>query len=543
VWHISLHGEGIMSKSIKVGKKIAFTNAQVAAGLACATALLAFTENSSAAYTWAAGDGNWNVSGDWNGGSPGTAGVAPTYINNGHKVTVSDAEPGNSNTQYLYLNTNNGGLSTDGSGLIVTTGGNLTWTNNIGVGAGASVNITNSSGDGTTVGGTLFSNASFQSVISFGNTTTTTSTGSPLTGVSALNVSAGSLNISNNGVGGFLEIGAGLNATGNLSSVGAASSINTGAQGSLILGDVAAATPNGTTVPVGNTGAGTFNQSGGTLTSPYVQIGLNAPGTYNLSGGTLTAGDAFGRSMDVGPTNQGTFSMTGGAATVTLLNIGIGAHNDTTPTSATKGQVQISGGSYTGSVITVGNTANTGTGSLEVTGNTSTIAISSGLNYPVMSAHANSTLQFDIGPGGVTAISANSTSTLNPNEVLQLTGTLDLDLINGANPAVGTKYNLITTNITAKDTGSTGNNNVPNGTGFFGIDDMDAFGSATPLALAPADVGFWSFAVVPTLTGNTTTGYALQATLIQSVPEPTSLGILVCGGAMAVRRGRRRAMA
>ena len=72
-------------------------------------------------------------------------------------------------------------------------------------------------------------------------------------------------------------------------------------------------TTNGT--QVANFGAGTFNQTGGTHTTPQMLIGLNsANGVYNLSGtGVLNNNGA----LVVGYSGPGTFNQTGGTVTAT----------------------------------------------------------------------------------------------------------------------------------------------------------------------------------------------------------------------------------
>ncbi len=72
---------------------------------------------------------------------------------------------------------------------------------------------------------------------------------------------------------------------------------------------------------VGNSGTGTFNQTGGSNSLTWGSVSLannlGATGAYNLSGGTLSAPQE-----DVGYNGNGTFNHTGGSNAVTTLNLG-----------------------------------------------------------------------------------------------------------------------------------------------------------------------------------------------------------------------------
>jgi hypothetical protein len=84
---------------------------------------------------------------------------------------------------------------------------------------------------------------------------------------------------------------------------------------------------------IGNSGAGTFNQSGGTHTTDGIDIGYNgSTGTYILSG----SGAVSASNESVGVGGKGTFNQSGGSNTVGELNL---AEN-----AASKGTYNLTGG-------------------------------------------------------------------------------------------------------------------------------------------------------------------------------------------------------
>jgi hypothetical protein len=76
---------------------------------------------------------------------------------------------------------------------------------------------------------------------------------------------------------------------------------------------------------IGDSGSGTFNQSGGSNTSRFLALGNQAggSGTYTLTGGTLNiSGQEY-----VGALGTGIFNQSGGTSQVTQLFVGNGAYN------------------------------------------------------------------------------------------------------------------------------------------------------------------------------------------------------------------------
>ena len=81
-----------------------------------------------------------------------------------------------------------------------------------------------------------------------------------------------------------------------------------GSSGSYILGGGSLSLPGGPTVYVGCGGTGTFTQSGGTAAGPFA-LSIGGSGTYNLSAGSLSALFQY---VGVGRLGTGTFTQTGG---------------------------------------------------------------------------------------------------------------------------------------------------------------------------------------------------------------------------------------
>jgi hypothetical protein len=95
---------------------------------------------------------------------------------------------------------------------------------------------------------------------------------------------------------------------------------------------------------IGDTDAGSFNQSGGTVNINHVFVG-NATfvnGVYNMSGGSLTAGQ-----IDLGMFGVGTFNQTNGAVVAPRLNVA-------TFMDPSRGTYNLRGGTYGGAEIILG---------------------------------------------------------------------------------------------------------------------------------------------------------------------------------------------
>ena len=505
--------------------------------LAAAAATLTFVcaqPASANSDSWTGGTGNWNVAADWSekylpGSQSQTGYTYPSgpwddvVINNGGSVTINTNEnAGYPNGLNLRdFNLNDGGQSghvgyVSGSSLTVATGGYLSF----------SPNQTNSgSGLGVANGYDAAINITGGELLGLGGTTLGDGIGwasgvQNQAGTGTLNVSAGlfgtSASVNSGQTSSSLTVGSQSDGVVNLSG----GTINTGEYGAISLG---AGTP---ASGFSSYGTGIFTQTGGTLDNGRnFIIGANAVGEYDLSAGTAVVGTNNGTFM-VGQNATGTFTMTGGTLTSSnTMQVGGGTGT---------GTATISGGSLTLSYLVVGNSAATGTGKLVISGSGSSgININVNAGQSPMTSYSNGTLDFQIGSGGVTPITAVSTATNDGRCLINLSGTLQLDLLAGFTPNHGQTFTLLTTNVTAGD-----------GNGNFGIITADetyynGFGNVTNtgLKLASADSVDWAWAVNP-YNG----GYALQATYIgqTSIPEPSALGLMAMGSLGILLLPRKR---
>ena len=172
-----------------------------------------------------------------------------------------------------------------------------------------------------------------------------------------------------------------------------------------------------TRIIVGAVGQGTFNQSGGTATAYGLSVGNNAGGTghYTLSGGTLTVTGlaGFGRSV-VGGSGAGVFDQTGGTHTTTQLALGNNAgSNGTYNLGGTNAVVQVNGDTLVGSsgvgqlnVGTGGSLTSTGSITLgKETGSAGNALISG-------SGSVTSGNRFTVGGLGAASVAQSGTSTV-----------------------------------------------------------------------------------------------------------------------------------
>jgi autotransporter-associated beta strand protein len=117
---------------------------------------------------------------------------------------------------------------------------------------------------------------------------------------------------------------------------------------------------------VGQEGAGTFHQSGGTNRAKggiTLGAGVNAVGTYNLSAGTLTSDQLF-----VGGSGSGVFNQTGGMHVISSTDTAKGQLKIGGTTSNASGAYHLSGGTLrVASTLALGAVGNT-TASLHVSG-------------------------------------------------------------------------------------------------------------------------------------------------------------------------------
>jgi len=111
-----------------------------------------------------------------------------------------------------------------------------------------------------------------------------------------------------------------------------------------------------------NTGAGTVEQTSGTLTAPvYVGYNSGSQGTYTLSGGSLSGW------VYVGYSGMGTFTQTGGTLSVSSIKVGFNGTGTFTQT----------GGTHTvNSSLTVGDNSSAASGTYTLSGGTLSVGVS-----------------------------------------------------------------------------------------------------------------------------------------------------------------------
>jgi len=454
-----------------------------------------------------ASDGNYAIGSNWNKGYvPGSnsADESETYIMNGHVITVDSDLSADNNLRNFYINYGfnfSQNHPAVGTTLTVASGGALAGIEGFSAGLGSTVNI--NGGSVQTTGSITVGRIDTNPGLSADRITT---------GQTTLNVTAGTISSGNRvaGVdksGAPLNIGSGGNAVVNLSGTGG---IVTGNYGGTHIG-LQADDP---LYP--GQGQGTLNQTGGTLDNGReVWIGENNIGTYNLSNGTANIGYDGNGSLEVGVNGQGTLNMTGGTLNTFSAQVGAGTGS---------GLLAISGGTANldnnGRGVLIGNSAGTGAGTFRITGHDATISIGATGGSSPLTMYANGTMNFQIGSDGVTTINATTPGyTGDSRSIIHLAGTLDIDTLAGFAPTVGDTFDLLSTDIA-----------YTNGT--LGIDHLGI--DTTGLTLAAADQPYWSFGVVYDGTHN-----ILRVTNTAPVPEPTSLGLLLMGGAALLGRKRR----
>ncbi len=498
------------------------------------------------ANSWTGGDGNWNTPANWSKGYlPGSQSQSGfTYpagpwddvsIINGSTVTIdSDLNSGGNPLNIRGLLVNDGGNPThtgytSGTTLTVATGGYLSLEpsqistgHSLGVANGYDATINISGGQLVNLGSITLGNG-----IGWG--------GSPAVqnqvGTGTLNVSAGFLgrneNFTTGATGMSITVGSKSNGVINLSG----GTINTGQYGSVTLG---ASTP---ATGFETYGTGLIKQTGGTLENGRAMtVGSAAPGRYELSAGTLVTG-TNNAGLTVGKNAKGEFIMTGGTLTTsTTTTIGGGTGD---------GLLSISDGDVSGPRFVVGNVGLTGTGELRTIGSAGSISLSTGAGGSPLRSYDNGTLDFQIGATGVSTIIANNSAPTDGRTIINLAGTLKLELLDGYTPDSGDQFVLVSTNITAAARETTDSKSAILGAGIFTdvgtyyANNLSGGYTNAGLSLDASNVGSWTYSVDPTYASNGTTinGYQLVATY---VPEPTSLSLLAVGGLALLRRRRGR---
>ena len=351
---------------------------------------------------------------------------------------------------------------------------------------------------------------------------------------STLNVSSGSINMPSSQWG-FSVGNGGSNGVLNVSGTG---QVNVGYPGSIVLGASAPVTTahQGTLI-----GSGTLNQTGGTINvNRGIFVGYDTVGTYNLSAGTATVGG-----IEVASYGQGTFSLsgtgvlntTGGLSIAGLGEQGINAGASGNPT----GLAVITGGTLNAVSLSSGNSVGSGTAELQVVGSAASLNFQAGAGSSAMRTFGNSLLDFQIGSSGVSTIVADgggSTSTQNDTrDVVALSGTLELDLLNGFTPAKGAIYTLISTNVVT-GTGAAYMGIVTTNTLLTNYNNQGNVQN-TGLSLASADAADWQL-LVNTLGSGLSETTVLQAQYIGPVPEPATLGLMAMGSLGILLLGRKR---
>ena len=180
-----------------------------------------------------------------------------------------------------------------------------------------------------------------------------------MNGVTAV-LNANGINIGHRGTGSFLQLAGSITVAGNINIAGTAGI--SGITGSYELQDGNLQTEQ---LRIGDSGIGTFTQSGGTNTVAtasgfsilVMAENVGSSGTYNLSGGTLNAETVF-----VGDSDQAFFNHSG-IGTHNVNDLALGIYK--APDEHGQGTYNLQGGTLNSGFVTVGNA---GTGTFNQTG-------------------------------------------------------------------------------------------------------------------------------------------------------------------------------
>ncbi len=286
--------------------------------------------------------------------------------------------------------------------------------------------------------------------------------------------------------------------------------------------------------PVFYPGVGTMNQTGGTLDiGRTVNVGQSSAGYYNMSGGTINSFDPS-RHFWIGTNAAGTLNVSGGTAN--LANVEVGSDNGNT-SNTPNGLLEVSGGTVSMDSLAVGNPDNKGTGTLRITGSGGTIGTTSPRGE--LNTYANAVLDFQVGSTGVSALQATTGNPTDGRAIVNLSGTLELDLLGGFTPTHGQTFVLVSTDVTAA--ASDGEAGIVTNAVTYSASNVTSYTNAG-LNLDPTDAANWSWAVDPVGPSGSPTGYQLVATYIgqPTIPEPATLGLMAVAGAGLLLIGRRK---
>jgi T5SS/PEP-CTERM-associated repeat protein len=218
---------------------------------------------------------------------------------------------------------------------------------------------------------------------------------------------------------------------------------------------------------------GTVNQTGGAITTARAyRIGADATGVWNISGGTMGGGSVFLGDFD---DSFGTLKISGGSLSLTDLSVGAALASNAPPTRVEPDGTNGPQGQALGAH-----------GTLIVSGAAATISLTG--NFLANPSDKSSFRRDPFAPGGDNTsnlvfeiFNGSGTSTINTAGIADLDGAVvDIDLMSGYTPSVGTTFDL----IKASMFGSTGTGTT------------QSVGTGKGYSLLAEDVGVFSLAVV-----------------------------------------------
>ena len=456
-----------------------------------------------------------------------------------------DATSSVSTTNFIRVGHGNAGVN-PARGTVNLNGGTINAGNWMGLGHEGGDGILNMSG------GTITNSAEFYVGID-DNGHTRTSTGvANLTGVTPGSITAGTtIWIGRNGGNGTVNM-SGAAATSLISAnvitlgEGGVGSGGAQTQGTLNIGNPNAVVRSANAIYVGlNGGIGVVNQTAGSLieTNQWLTLagGAGSTGTYNLSGGTVTS-----NFIEVGADGAGTFNVSGtGAVTASQFTVGTRATGTGTVNVSTGGLVTNSG------TIFLGGDQGPGSGTLNILGGTvqtnnviaSFGAASLTLDGGTLRANANEAdfLRGFTNSGGHSAIN-----------LLGAGGTFDTNGFNaritGANVIAGTDaaMNGLAGTVLSKTGLGTLTLETAVGTGFLSVHalqgtlDFETSQTLDALVIEQGATVTLSALFTPPAPAVADGAALLAGSTAQGVPEPGSIGLLILGACGLLGARRRR---